>query len=138
MRAVDGHYVAHLFQRLKSVLHSEIRSLGHPRAALLGFAVAILAYNVLAVLKRSAEIAPAQTDEANTVAPDVSTYYLALHAWQASGTSVSGAAIFGSVRAIGLPLFRPHRARWAHARRLRARRSTPRRTDHRLAPMAVA
>ena len=41
--------------------------------------MAILAYNVLAVLKRSVEIAHAQTDEANTVAPDVSTYYLALH-----------------------------------------------------------
>jgi hypothetical protein len=44
-----------MFQRLESVLHSEIRSLGHPRAALLGFAVAVLAYNVLAVLKRGVE-----------------------------------------------------------------------------------
>jgi hypothetical protein len=67
-----------LFQRLESVLHSEIRSLGHPRAALLGFAVAILAYNVLSVLKRSVEIAHTRTDEANSAAPDVSTYYLAL------------------------------------------------------------
>jgi IS4 transposase len=67
-----------MFQRLESVLHSEIRSLGHPRAALLGFAVAILAYNVLSVLKRSVEIAHTRTDEANSAAPDVSTYYLAL------------------------------------------------------------
>jgi len=44
-----------MFQRLESVLQSEIRSLGHPRAALLGFAVAVLAYNLLAVLKRSVE-----------------------------------------------------------------------------------
>ena len=29
------------------MLHSEIRTLGHPRAALLGFATAVLAYNVL-------------------------------------------------------------------------------------------
>ena len=29
-----------MFQRLESVLRSEVRSLGHPRAALLGFAVA--------------------------------------------------------------------------------------------------
>jgi len=64
--------------RLEAVLHSEIRSLGHPRAALLGFAVATLAYNVLAVLKRSVEIAYARTGEADTAAPDVSTYYLAL------------------------------------------------------------
>ena len=39
---------------------------------------------------------------------------------------------------LGLPLFRRLRARWAHARRLRAQRSTPRPTDHLLAPMAVA
>jgi len=40
-----------MFQRLESVLQSEIRSLG----ALLGFAVAVLACNLLAVLKRSVE-----------------------------------------------------------------------------------
>jgi IS4 transposase len=42
-----------MFQRLESVLHSEIKSLGHPRAALLGFAVAVLAYNVLSLLQRA-------------------------------------------------------------------------------------
>ena len=30
--------------------HSEIASFGHPRAALLGFAVSLLAYNVLALI----------------------------------------------------------------------------------------
>lgn len=40
-----------LFQRLESVLHSEVTSLGHPRAALLAFGVAVLAYNVLTVLQ---------------------------------------------------------------------------------------
>ena len=44
-----------MFQRLESVLHSEVRSLGHPRAALLGFAVAVLAHNVLALLARCVE-----------------------------------------------------------------------------------
>ena len=63
-----------MFQRLESVLESEIRSLGHPRAALLGFAVAVLAYNVLAVLKRSVE--HAHRDRQPQL--DVSTYYLAL------------------------------------------------------------
>jgi len=63
-----------MFQRLESVLHSEIRSLGHPRAALLGFAAAVLAYNVLSVLKRSIE--HAHRDSAPQL--DVSTYYLAL------------------------------------------------------------
>ncbi|MGH8805401.1 MAG: IS4 family transposase [Polaromonas sp.] len=63
-----------MFQRLESVLHSEIRSLGHPRAALLGFAVAVLAYNVLSVLKRSVEHA----HQGSVPQLDVSTYYLAL------------------------------------------------------------
>ena len=40
-----------LFQRLESVLHSEVVSLGHPRAALLAFGVAVLAYNTRAVLQ---------------------------------------------------------------------------------------
>lgn len=39
-----------LFQRLESALNSEIATLGHPRAALLAFGVAALAYNVMAVV----------------------------------------------------------------------------------------
>ena len=64
-----------MFQRLESVLHSEIRSLGHPRAALLGFAVAVLAYNVLSLLQRCVERAHQDQEPP----PDVSTYHLALH-----------------------------------------------------------
>ncbi|MGH8829752.1 MAG: transposase, partial [Polaromonas sp.] len=66
--------IEEMFQRLESVLQSELRSLGNPRAALLGFAVAVLAYNVLSVLKRSVE--HAHGDDAAQL--DVSTYYLAL------------------------------------------------------------
>jgi IS4 transposase len=40
-----------LFGRLESVLHSEVKPLGHPRAALLAFGVAVLAYNVMSVLQ---------------------------------------------------------------------------------------
>ena len=61
-----------MFQRLESVLHSEIKSLGHPRAALLGFAVAVLAYNVLALLKRVTE----QAHRASHPELEVSTYHL--------------------------------------------------------------
>jgi IS4 transposase len=43
------------FGRLESVLNSEIKDLGHPRAVLLGFAVAVLAYNVLSRLKAVTE-----------------------------------------------------------------------------------
>ena len=64
-----------LFGRLESVLNSEMTSLGHPRAALLGFAVAVLAYNVLALLQRCVE----QAHQApHTPPPEVSTYHLAL------------------------------------------------------------
>lgn len=66
--------IEEMFQRLESVLHSEIRSFGHPRAALLGFALAVLAYNLLSVLKRSVEYA--HQDDLPQL--DVSTYHLAV------------------------------------------------------------
>jgi IS4 transposase len=63
-----------MFQRLESVLHSELSTLGHPRAALLGFAVSLLAYNLLALLKRFVEYAHRpQLPEF-----EASTYHLAL------------------------------------------------------------
>ena len=62
-----------MFQRLESVLHSEIRSFGQPQAALLGFAVAVMAYNVLSVLKRSVE--RAHRERIPTL--EVSAYHLA-------------------------------------------------------------
>lgn len=61
-----------MFGRLESVLHSEIKTLGHPRAALLGFAVAVLAYNVLSLLKAATE----QAHRATHPELDVSTYHL--------------------------------------------------------------
>lgn len=61
-----------LFGRLDSVLHSEIRSLGQPRAACLAFAAALLAYNVLALVARCVERAQAP-------APPVSLFHLAVH-----------------------------------------------------------
>jgi len=63
-----------MFGRLESVLNSEIVTLGHPRAALLGFAVAVLAYNVLALLKQFIEHAHRQSHPQL----DVSTYHLAV------------------------------------------------------------
>ena len=72
-----------MFGRLESVLHSELCSLGHPRAALLGFAVAVLAYNVLALLQRAVEQAHQPPPAAPTHVPpplplQVSCFHLAV------------------------------------------------------------
>lgn len=62
-----------MFGELESVLESEVRSLGKPRAALLAFGVAVMAYNVLSVVKSAVE---ASHDlEASNL--QVSTYYIA-------------------------------------------------------------
>jgi IS4 transposase len=62
-----------LFGRLEAALRSEVRTLGHPRAALLAFALAVVAFNVLAVIE--AAVAAAHDLDAAGVA--VSTYYVA-------------------------------------------------------------
>lgn len=40
-----------LFRKLEAVLHSELAPLSHPRATLFAFHVAVMTYNVLAVLR---------------------------------------------------------------------------------------
>ncbi|WP_273828291.1 IS4 family transposase [Pseudomonas sp. SBT1-2] len=64
-----------MFQRLEAILESEIESLGSPRAALLGFTTAVLAYNVLALLKRSVEHAHRETQPEGW---EASIYHLAI------------------------------------------------------------
>jgi hypothetical protein len=64
-----------MLQRIESVLDSEVQSLGSPRAALLGFASAVLAYNVLAVLKRSVEQAHREMQPEGW---EASTFHLAV------------------------------------------------------------
>ena len=39
------------FQELEAALHGEIAALGHPKAALFAFSVALVAYNVLGTIK---------------------------------------------------------------------------------------
>jgi IS4 transposase len=62
-----------LFGRLEAALKSEVRTLGHPRAALLSFGTAVVAYNVLAVVQ--AAIAAAHDLKAAGI--EVSTFYVA-------------------------------------------------------------
>jgi IS4 transposase len=49
--------IENMFQWLESVLHSEVRTLGRPRAALFAFAVAAVAYNALSVVQGAIESA---------------------------------------------------------------------------------
>ena len=63
------------FQELEAQLHSEINTLGYPKAALFGFCVALVAYNVLAVVKAALRSVHGEAKIAN----EVSGYYLAGH-----------------------------------------------------------
>lgn len=62
-----------LFGRLEAALNSEVRTLGHPRAALLAFGAAVVAYNVLAVI----ETAVAAAHDLEAAGLKVSTFYVA-------------------------------------------------------------
>jgi IS4 transposase len=58
-----------MFQRLESVLNSEVKTLAHPRAALLAFGVAVLAYNVLTVLQAAVWVAHGLRDSDIELSP---------------------------------------------------------------------
>jgi IS4 transposase len=62
-----------LFGRLEAALNSEVRTLGHPRAALLAFGTAVVAYNVLSVI----QAAIAAAHDLKAAGLDVSIYYVA-------------------------------------------------------------
>ena len=61
------------FQHLEAYFHSEINTLGYPKAALFGFCLALVAYNVLAVVL--AALRSIHGEE--TVAHEVSLYSIA-------------------------------------------------------------
>jgi hypothetical protein len=66
-----------MFQRLESVLNSELKTLGQPKAALLAFGTAVVAYNVLSVLQSAVEAAhPKAKDEGI----ELSSYFVAIEA----------------------------------------------------------
>jgi len=62
-----------MFQELEAHLHSEVNTLGYPKAALFGFCVALVAYNILAVIKAALR---SQYGE-ETIEKELSGYYLA-------------------------------------------------------------
>jgi len=61
------------FQKLEKYLHSEVNSLGYPKAALFAFCVSLVAYNVLAVVAAVLRRAHGE----NTISERVSGYYIA-------------------------------------------------------------
>jgi hypothetical protein len=65
--------IENMFQWLESVLHSEVRTLGRPRAALFAFSVAVVAYNTLSVIQSAIEQAQQIDPERNDV---LSLYYV--------------------------------------------------------------
>ena len=56
-------------------MHSEINTLGYPKAALFGFCVALMAYNTLALVKAALR----SVHGADKISNEVSGYYLAGH-----------------------------------------------------------
>jgi hypothetical protein len=62
------------FHELTVALHCEVNTLGYPKAALFGFCVAVVAYNVLAVLKAALRAVHGE----EKVQREVSGYYMAL------------------------------------------------------------
>lgn len=62
-----------LFGRLEAALNGEIHTLAHPRAALLAFTCAIIAYNVLAIIQAAIAI----THDLKKEGIELSTYYIA-------------------------------------------------------------
>jgi Transposase DDE domain. len=68
------------FQQLTVDLKCEIKTLGYPEAALFGFCVAVVAYNVVAMVKKT--LVAVWGDE--FVKEELSTYYLALEVAQAT------------------------------------------------------
>lgn len=62
-----------MFQELESHLHSEVNTLGYPKAALFSFCVALVAYNILAVVKAALRAKYGES----TIKEELSGYYLA-------------------------------------------------------------
>jgi hypothetical protein len=61
------------FQHLEACFHSEINTLGYPKAALFGFCLALVAYNLLAVVLAALRGVHGE----DTVDEEVSLYYIA-------------------------------------------------------------
>ena len=81
----DRWQIETAFQEVAESLEGEIQTLGYPKAALFGFCMALVAYNVLSVVRASV-----QAVHGEDVAKNLSTYHMALEVANTSaGMSVA-------------------------------------------------
>lgn len=78
-RAIAAHYrgrwtIEGMFGELEAALAGELRTLGQPKAALFAFGLAVLAFNVLQVVRRAVEA----THTVDGDVPAVSSYHVAV------------------------------------------------------------
>lgn len=118
-----------LFQRLESVLHSEVKTFGHPRAALLAFGVAVMAYNVLSVIQAAISAAHDLTKSGIELSP----FYVALevkscYAGMMMATTPAAWAAYDAIDAPQLSRLLLEIAVHARIKALRKNPSSPKKT----------
>lgn len=72
----DRWQIEAAFRELATALRSEINTLGYPRAALFGFCLAVVSYNVLNVVRGALNKASDKGNDGDKEARKFSTYYL--------------------------------------------------------------
>lgn len=120
--------VENAFQELGEALNSEIKTLGYPKAALLSFTVALLAYNVISVVKSALAAVHGQSLERHKI----SGYYLAgeigagYHGMMIAVPPEQWTRKFGALSAAELAGVLRHLARKIHPDRFRKNVRGPR------------
>jgi IS4 transposase len=112
------------FHELTMSLRCEVETLGYPKAALFGFAVAVSAYNVLSVLKAALRVAHGEEKVAN----EVSSYYLVLElsAVYAGMMIALPAPLWSGFGSMPVAEFAGHLRRWATQVNMERIRKSPR------------
>lgn len=112
------------FHELTMSLRCEVETLGYPKAALFGFAVAASAYNVLSVLKAALRV----THGEEKVANEVSSYYMVLElsAVYAGMMIALPAPLWSGFGSMPVAEFAGHLCRWAAKVNMQRIKKSPR------------
>jgi IS4 transposase len=113
-----------VFHELTMSLCCEVETLGYPKAALFGFAVAVSAYNVLSVLKAALRVAHGEEKVAN----EVSSYYMVLElsAVYAGMMIALPAPLWSGFGSMPVAEFAGHLRHWADQVNMERIRKSPR------------